>query len=68
VGEFEGPRIAWRKSTASASGDCVQVAVIDGSVLIRDSVNPPVVLSLPPTAWSAFLVRARSQDFGRSHH
>lgn len=64
VADFEERRIAWRKSTASNTGNCVQVAVDDGSVLLRDSVNPRVVLRLPPAAWSAFLARARSKDFG----
>ena len=61
---FEEPCIAWRKSTASNTGNCVQMAVVDGSVLIRDSVNPHVMLSLPPAAWSSFLARARGEDFG----
>jgi hypothetical protein len=64
VADFEERRIAWRKSTASSTGNCVQVAVDDGSVLIRDSVSPRVVLRLPPAAWSAFLARTRSKDLG----
>ncbi len=62
MAEFEEPCIAWRKSTASNTGACVQVAVLDRSVLVRDSVNPRVVLTLPPAAWSAFLTRTR-RDF-----
>jgi hypothetical protein len=62
VADFEGPGIAWRKSIASNSGNCLQVAVAVGSVLVRDSVNPPVVLSLTPAAWSAFLAQVRSAD------
>jgi Domain of unknown function (DUF397) len=63
VADFEVPYIAWRKSTASNSGGCVEVAVVGGSVLIRDSANPDgLVLSLSPAAWSAFLARARSND------
>ncbi len=65
MGEFEGLHLAWRKSTASASGDCVQVAVVDGSVLIRDSANRDgVVLRFPAAVWSAFLAHARSKDVG----
>lgn len=64
VADFEESCIAWHKSTASSSGACVQVAVVDESVLIRDSANPNgVVLRLPPAAWSAFLAHARSTDF-----
>lgn len=65
VADFKDPCIVWRKSKASNSGGCVEVAVVDGSVLIRDSANPDgVMLRLPPAAWSAFLTRARSTDFG----
>jgi hypothetical protein len=65
VVDFDEPCIAWRKSTASAPSNCVEVAVADGSVLVRDSANPDgVVLSLSPAAWSAFLAHARSKDLG----
>jgi hypothetical protein len=65
VGDFEEPCITWRKSTASNSGSCVEVAVAGESVLIRDSVNPDgVVLRLPPAVWSAFLARTRRKDYG----
>ena len=63
MANFEEPCIAWRKSTASNTQGCVEVAVVDGSVLIRDSVNPNgAVLELPPVAWSLFLTRARSTN------
>jgi hypothetical protein len=65
VADFEKPRIAWRKSTASGGDGCVEVAVVERSVLIRDSANPDgVVLSLSPVVWSAFLAHARGKDFG----
>lgn len=60
---YEQLRIVWRKSTASNSGGCVEVAAVDRSVLIRDSVNPDgAVLRLPRAAWSAFLVRTRAEN------
>ena len=62
---MEKPRIAWRRSTKSGGGNCVEVAAAGGSVLIRDSANPDGgVLRLPPTAWSAFLAHARGTDPG----
>lgn len=65
MGDLEEPCVIWRKSTASNTNGCVEVAVADGSVLIRDSANPDgVVLRLPPAVWSAFLARARSRDSG----
>jgi len=63
--EFEEPSINWRKSTASNSGACVEVAVAGGSLLVRDSKNPDgPLLRLPPAAWSSFLERARTRDAG----
>ncbi|MEU2250881.1 DUF397 domain-containing protein [Streptomyces sp. NPDC019224] len=48
----------WRKSSYSGSegGDCVEVAAHPVAVHIRDSkVTDGPVLTVPPTAWSAFL-------------
>jgi len=56
VADFKEPCISWRKSGASDTNGCVEVAFVDGSVLIRDSANPNgEMLRLSPAAWSAFL-------------
>jgi Domain of unknown function (DUF397) len=63
VANLEEPGIAWRKSTASNTGGCVEVAVVGGSVLIRDSGNPDgVVLRHPGASWSAFLAWICGED------
>ena len=63
MANFEGPCSAWRKSTASNSGGCLEVAVLNGSVLVRDSVNRAgAVLTLSPAAWSDLLARTRGKD------
>lgn len=63
VANLEEPGIAWRKSTASSTAGCVEVAVVGGSVLIRDSGNPGgVVLRLPSASWSAFLAWICGED------
>jgi hypothetical protein len=63
VADFEELCIMWRRSTKSGTGNCVEVAVVGGVVLIRDSANPDgAVLELPPGAWSFFLTRARSTN------
>ena len=63
MANLEEPGIAWRKSTASNTGGCVEVAVVGGSVLIRDSGNPDgVVLRLPSASWSAFLAWVCGED------
>lgn len=61
--DFRDPHITWRKSTASDSGNCVEVAVVGRSVLVRDYINPGgAVLEFSPAAWSAFLVQTRERN------
>ncbi|MFJ1845360.1 DUF397 domain-containing protein [Streptomyces sp. NPDC088146] len=48
----------WRKSSYSSDqgGNCVEVAAHPAAVHIRDSkVTDGPVLTVPPTAWAAFL-------------
>jgi hypothetical protein len=54
----------WRKSTLSSMNGCVEVAVIDGSVAVRDSKDQqgPVLL-FTPTEWAAFLGGVRNGEF-----
>lgn len=57
--------ITWRKSTASGGGggNCVQVAFINDSVLVRDSKNPSgAVLSFSHSGWTAFLIATRGDQ------
>jgi Domain of unknown function (DUF397) len=50
VTDFEALCITWHKSTASNSGGCVEVAIADESIHVRDSVNAdgPVLRLRPP--------------------
>lgn len=56
--ELQSSRVVWRKSKRSsqATGDCVEVADLNGLVGIRDSKDPtgPVLL-LQPIQWRALL-------------
>jgi hypothetical protein len=49
------PRAAWRKSTHSGSGNCIQTATLPGAVAVRDSADlqgPALAFTL--RAWTAF--------------
>jgi hypothetical protein len=46
----------WRASTHSnASGDCLEVAAIDGHVWVRDSKDPALTIELTHQQWGAFV-------------
>ncbi|MFI7551969.1 DUF397 domain-containing protein [Micromonospora sediminimaris] len=52
---------AWRKSTRSASSECVEVADnLPGVVGVRDSKDATgPVLTFDPTAWRRFVAHAK---------
>jgi hypothetical protein len=55
---------AWRKSSASESGDCVEVAFVGQFVLLRHSRRPSgPTLTFSWGEWAAFLIGVRSGEF-----
>lgn len=56
--------IEWRKSESSGATDCVEVAFVGQSVLVRNSKDPAgPVLSFTQSDWMAFLTGARDGTF-----
>ena len=69
VSVFDSERAgtAWRKSSFSESGQCVEVALIAESVALRDSHAPfGPVLNFRPGAWAVFLGGVRKGASGRA--
>jgi Domain of unknown function (DUF397) len=64
VAEFPASDREWRKSTASGSQGCVEVALRDDSVLVRDSKLPHGDrLRFSHAEWNAFLAGVRNGEF-----
>jgi hypothetical protein len=61
MSDFNQVVLKWRKSTFSATGDCVEVAFGSESVYLRDSKDPyGTMLTFAPSEWSAFLINLRN--------
>lgn len=52
--------LTWKKSAASMTGNCVEVASIDDSVFVRDSKDPKgAKLTFSRPEWLSFLTDVR---------
>lgn len=64
MADSERADVAWRKSTASTSGECVEVAFTQEAVLVRNSQKPlGSVLSFSYPEWAAFLTGVQRGEF-----
>lgn len=62
----QGP-VSWRKSKASASGNCAEVAFDGDLVHMRHSQNPSgPVLTFSLAEWAAFVAGVRVGEFDYS--
>jgi hypothetical protein len=58
-------RAAWHKSTrSSGNGNCVEVAMLDDAVAVRDTKDRSgPVLVFTPAEWGAFVAGAKDGEF-----
>ena len=64
MAEPDPANIIWRKSTASGSGECVEVAFAGEAVLGRHSRDPSgPSLTFSKSEWVAFLTGVRNREF-----
>ncbi|MEU3406380.1 DUF397 domain-containing protein [Streptomyces sp. NPDC006670] len=56
--------ITWRKSSRSAdTGNCLEVAMQDGEILIRESDDPSVIIRTSQAKLRAFIDGAAAGEF-----
>jgi hypothetical protein len=54
----------WRKATRSGYSGCVEVALIHGSIAVRDSKRRQgAMLEFTPVEWQAFIGGVRDGEF-----
>ncbi len=52
--------LVWQRSSACESGACVEVAITDNAVMIRNSANPDYILvTKSHTRWQEFLAAVK---------
>ncbi|GAA1888523.1 hypothetical protein GCM10009736_65930 [Actinomadura bangladeshensis] len=62
-------RARWQKSSRSGSGNCVEIAVLDMSIAVRDSkASDAGHLTFLPEVWAAFTTRAKAGRYDRDAH
>lgn len=62
-------RARWRKSSFSHQNGCVEIAQIEGHVVVRDSKHKQgPVLVFTPSEWRSFLGGARDGQFDLLDH
>lgn len=63
VRENRHSSLAWRKSSRSSTGECVEIAQGKLAVMVRDTGHRSgAVLAFKPDKWSAFVRRVRADD------
>lgn len=64
---LQGSETGWRKSSASAGGDCVEVRRISEGFEVRDSKRrTAATLAFTESEWTAFLTGVRAGEFDLS--
>jgi hypothetical protein len=61
---MESSSVQWRKSSRCANNSCVEVAKVEGGIMVRDSKNPDhAPLTFTPEEWSAFIQGVNLGEF-----
>jgi Domain of unknown function (DUF397) len=65
VSSADQPAMSWRRSSACANGDCVEVAYLDDRVYVRGSQKPGTTLVVRRCTWARFLAQLKTEENSR---
>jgi hypothetical protein len=57
------PEAVWRKGSRCGNGECVEVALEGGAVLVRNSRRPDNVLEFTLSEWAVFAQGMQAGEF-----
>lgn len=64
MGETDFAGVAWRKSSSSGATNCVEVAMLGESILVRDSKQPTAgYLAFSASEWCSFVEAVKHGEF-----
>lgn len=64
AGDEAGARsVVWRRSSFCQTGECVEVAALDGMILVRDSKRPEPVLAYSSEEFRSFALAIRAGEY-----
>jgi hypothetical protein len=55
--------MTWQRPAGCESGACVEIAITDAEVLVRNSGRPDAVISFDHGEWRGFLAAAGAGEF-----
>lgn len=56
-------RVAWRRSSFCAQGECAEIASKDGMILVRSSLAPGKVVTYTPDEFRALRLGMQAGEF-----
>jgi hypothetical protein len=59
---------AWRKANFCGSTQCVEVAKLNGMIVMRDSKSPRRVLRYSTEEWQSFVLGIKASEFDDLGH
>jgi hypothetical protein len=57
------PEMAWRRPSYCSSGECAEIATLDGMIAVRSSMAPSTVVRYTADEWKALVIAIKAGEF-----